>query len=51
MKVEVVERPALRLASVRHVGSYMGIREVFGRLNDLTTAAESSNPDTIMVGI
>ncbi len=51
MKVEVVERPALRLASVRHVGSYMGIREAFGRLNDLVTAAGLSNRDTMLVGI
>ena len=51
MKVEVLERPALRLASVRHVGSYMGIREAFGRLNDLVTAAGLSNSDTNLVGI
>lgn len=51
MKVEVVERPALRLASVRHVGSYMGIREAFGRLNDLVTAAGLGKPDTMLIGI
>ena len=51
MKVEIVERPALRLASVRHVGSYMRINEAFQRLNDLVTKAGLSNPDTKLVGI
>ena len=51
MKVEVVERPELRLASVRHVGSYMRISEAFLRLNDLVTAAGLSNRDTTLVGI
>jgi AraC family transcriptional regulator len=51
MKVEIVERPALRLASVRHVGSYMRVGEAFQRLNDLVTKAGLSNPDTKLVGI
>jgi AraC family transcriptional regulator len=51
MKVEVVERPEVRLASVRHVGSYSRIPEAFQRLNDLVTAAGLSNRDTILVGI
>jgi AraC family transcriptional regulator len=51
MKVDVVERPALRLASVRHVGSYMRINEAFQRLNDLVTKAGLSNSDTELVGI
>jgi AraC family transcriptional regulator len=51
MKVEVVERPELRLASVRHVGSYEGIPEAFRRLNDLVTKAGLSNRDTILVGV
>ena len=51
MKIEVVERPALPLASVRHVGSYMRINEAFQRLNDLVTKAGLSNPDTKLVGI
>ncbi len=51
MDVEVVKRPALRLASVRHVGSYMQIREAFGRLNDLVTTAGLGNRDTMLVGI
>jgi AraC family transcriptional regulator len=51
MKVEIEERPAVRLASVRHVGSYQGIREAFQRLNDLVTTAGLSKPDTMLVGI
>jgi AraC family transcriptional regulator len=51
MKIEVVKRPALRLASVRHVGSYMNIREAFGRLHDLVSAAGLANRDTMLVGI
>ena len=51
MKVEIVKRPELRLASVRHVGSYMRISEAFQRLNDLVTAAGLSKPDTMLVGI
>ena len=51
MKVELVKRPELRLATVRHVGSYMRITEAFQRLNDLVTAAGLSKPDTLLVGI
>jgi AraC family transcriptional regulator len=51
MKVEVVTRPELRLASVRHVGSYMRISEAFQRLDDLVTAAGLSDSDTKLVGI
>jgi AraC family transcriptional regulator len=51
MKVEVLDRPAIRLASVRHVGSYMNIAEAFKRLNDLVTAAKLANPDTLLIGI
>jgi AraC family transcriptional regulator len=51
MKVEIVKRPKLRIASVRHVGSYERIPEAFGRLNELVTAAGLSKPDTILVGI
>jgi AraC family transcriptional regulator len=46
-----VKRPELRLAGVRHVGSYMRIPEAFQRLNDLVTAAGLSNSDTSLVGI
>jgi AraC family transcriptional regulator len=51
MKVEIVKRPELLLATVRHVGSYMRINEAFRRLNDLVTAAGLSEPDTTLVGI
>jgi len=51
MKVDVLDRPAIRLASVRHVGSYMNIAEAFTRLNDLVTAAKLANSDTLLIGI
>lgn len=51
MKVDVVDQPKFRLASVRHVGSYMRIPEAFQRLNDLVTAAGLSNSDTLLVGV
>ena len=51
MKVEVVDRPELHLASVRHVGSYMRINDAFQRLNEFVTAAGWSNRDTKLVGI
>jgi AraC family transcriptional regulator len=51
MKAEIVQQPELRLASVRHVGSYMRINEAFQRLNDLVTKAGLSNRDTKLVGI
>ena len=51
MKVEIVEQPELRLASVRHVGSYMRIPEAFQRLNELVTKAKLSNRDSLLVGV
>lgn len=51
MTIEILERPALHLASVRHVGSYMAIPEAFQRLNDLVTAAGLANRDTLLIGI
>ena len=51
MKVEVEQRPKLRIASVRHVGSYQRIPEAFRRLNEIVTAAGLSKPDTILVGV
>jgi len=51
MKVEIVEQPQLHLASVRHVGSYMGIPAAFQRLNELVTKAKLSKPDTLLVGV
>ena len=51
MKVDIVERPQLHLASVRHVGSYTRIGEAFQRLNELVTKAGLSNSDTLLIGI
>jgi AraC family transcriptional regulator len=51
MNVEIVEQPELRLASVRHVGSYMRISEAFQRLNELVTKAKLNNRDSLLVGV
>jgi AraC family transcriptional regulator len=51
MDVEVVKRPELHLASVKHVGSYMRINEAFRRLDDLVRKAGLSGRDTLLVGI
>ncbi|MGH7650707.1 MAG: AraC family transcriptional regulator [Gemmatimonadaceae bacterium] len=51
MDIEVVERPKLHLASVRHVGSYMRVTEAFRRLDDLVTRAGLGNRDSMLVGI
>ncbi|HZE08858.1 MAG TPA: GyrI-like domain-containing protein [Gemmatimonadaceae bacterium] len=51
MDVDVVERPKLHLASVRHVGSYMRINEAFRRLDEIVTKARLSNRESKLVGI
>ena len=51
MKVDVVERPELRVAAVRHVGSYAGIPEAFQRLNEIVSATGLSNRDTMLIGV
>jgi AraC family transcriptional regulator len=51
MNVEVENRPALYLASIRHIGSYHRINEAFRRLNDIVTQSGLSNRDTQMIGI
>ena len=51
MDVDVVERPKLHLASVRHVGSYMRINEAFRRLDEIVTKARLGNRETKLVGI
>lgn len=51
MDVEVVQRPQLHLASVRHVGSYMRVNEAFRRLDDLVTQAGLRDSDTMLIGI
>lgn len=39
MNVEIKEKPALRVATVRHVGSYMRISEAFQRLGQIAQGA------------
>jgi AraC family transcriptional regulator len=51
MEIEVIDRPELRLAGVRHVGSYMNVSEAFKRLNELVTKAGLTKPETKLVGI
>jgi AraC family transcriptional regulator len=51
MEVEVLERPALDLASVHHVGSYTGITEAFRLLHELATKAGLVKGETRLVGI
>jgi AraC family transcriptional regulator len=51
MKVDIVNQPELRLAGVRHTGSYVEIGEAFQRLNEIVTAAGLTNRDTLLVGI
>jgi AraC family transcriptional regulator len=51
MDVDVVERPKLHLASVRHVGPYLRINEAFRRLDEIVSKARLSNRETKLVGI
>jgi AraC family transcriptional regulator len=51
MKVEVTDRPQLRIAAVRHVGSYMKVNEAFRRLHELAASANLLGPDTKLIGI
>lgn len=51
MKVDVVDRPEMHLASVRHVGSYMQIPEAFRRLNEIVTANGLAKKGTMLIGI
>jgi AraC family transcriptional regulator len=51
MDVEVLKRPQLHLAAVRHVGSYMRVNEAFRRLDDIVRKAGLVGRDTLLVGI
>jgi AraC family transcriptional regulator len=51
MGVEVVDRPQIRIAAVRHVGSYMKVNEAFRRLHELAASAGLLGPDTKLIGI
>jgi AraC family transcriptional regulator len=39
MDVQVIDRPALRVGALRHIGSYQEIGEVFRRLGDIAGGA------------
>jgi len=39
MKVEIEQKPALRVATVRHIGPYMQINQAFERLGEIAQAA------------
>ena len=39
MDAEIVERPELRVAAVRHIGSYMNVSEAFVRLDKIARSA------------
>jgi AraC family transcriptional regulator len=51
MGVEVIDRPQIRIAAVRHVGSYMKVNEAFRRLHELAASAGLLGADTKLIGI
>jgi len=51
MNADVVELPAMRVATVSHRGPYNQISVAFGRLGQLAGAAGLFGPESAMVGI
>lgn len=51
MHVDIKNMPELRVATVRHIGSYNRIGEAFGRLGEIAGPAGLVGPDTMMIGI
>jgi AraC family transcriptional regulator len=51
MNVEIKQMPALRVATVRHVGPYNRISEAFGRLGDIAGRAGLFNSRPTMIAI
>jgi AraC family transcriptional regulator len=51
MKVEIVRRPALRVAAVQHVGSYARISEAFARLGRIAGQAGLIGRDASMIAV
>jgi AraC family transcriptional regulator len=52
MQIDIVERPARRLAAIRHVGPYPGIGRAFGQLAALAGAAGLlQRPEAAMIGV
>jgi AraC family transcriptional regulator len=51
MNVEIKHMPALRVATVRHVGPYCRISEAFGRLGDIAGRAGLFNGKPTMLAV
>jgi AraC family transcriptional regulator len=51
MQVEIVQKPALRVASIRHVGPYMQIHHAFQKLEQITKRTGLLEQGSAMVAI
>lgn len=51
MQVEIVEQPARRLGTVRHVGPYHGVGQAFGTLGGLLAASGAEQHATEMLAL
>jgi len=52
MKVEIKQKPALRVGSIRHTGPYMQINQAFQRLGEIAQSAGlSKQPGAAMLAI
>jgi len=51
MHVEIVQKPALRVASIRHIGPYMQIGEAFEKLGGIAASAGLLDERPAMVAI
>ncbi|MEO8541834.1 MAG: GyrI-like domain-containing protein [bacterium] len=51
MHTEITERPALRVATVRHIGPYDRIGDAFARLERVAAAAGLLSPSATLVAI
>jgi len=49
--VEIKQFPAMRLASIAHVGNYMGIGTAFDKLTAWAVAGDHFRPQSIMLGL
>ena len=51
MNIEIIDRPRLRAATIRHVGRYDRISEAFEKLGAIAGRAGILGPDTTMIAI
>jgi len=51
MKVDIIEMPEIRVATVRHLGPYNRIGEAFTRLSGLVASAGLFGPETRMIAL